>query len=81
MKTIIITPGQKDMFQSGEDLPLFSGTPQPGKDPSFTPKDDPQQGKLFNCPICHDTGIMIVNVIKGDPAMYQDIPCFCEASK
>ena len=47
---------QKNLFPAGDDLPLFSGTPQPGKDPSFTPKDDPQQLTMYNCSICKDTG-------------------------
>ena len=72
---------QQILVPAGDDLPLFSGTPQAGSDPDFTPKDEPIQGKLYNCPICHDTGTMLVKVIKGDPVMYQDIPCFCEASK
>ena len=40
----------------GKDLPLFSGTPQAGKDPDFTPQDEPQQQTLYTCPICKDTG-------------------------
>ena len=51
-----MTHKQTSMFPNGEDTPLFSGTTQPGKESTFTKKDEPQQGKLYNCPVCRDTG-------------------------
>ena len=67
----------KNMF-THEDLPLFSGTPQAGKDPAFTPKDEPQQQTLYACPICHDTGQMPWYY---DTNKTKELTCFCDAGK
>jgi len=47
-------PKQTSMFPNGEDTPLFSGTTQPGKESTFTKKDEPQPAMpnallCFNC--------------------------------
>ena len=53
------------MFPAGDDLPLFSGTPQQASDPEFTPKDEPIQGKLINCKWCNDTGWMEYSMVEN----------------
>ena len=55
---------QSNMFES-QDLPLFSGTPQAGKDPEFTPKAEPIQGKLINCKWCNDTGWLEYSMVEN----------------
>ena len=49
---------QVDMFPSGEDLPLFSGTPVPAPPGAFY-RPRPEIGRQVSwaaCPICYDTG-------------------------
>ena len=47
---------QTPMFQT-EDLPLFSGTPQPAKVNPFTPTPSAIQARLPICQFCAGTGI------------------------
>ena len=47
---------QIDMFDTGDDLPLFSGTAQRGQESTFTPQEEPKQLSMTSCPICKDTG-------------------------
>jgi hypothetical protein len=57
---------QTNMFGAGEDLPLFSGTPQPGKDSTFTPKDEPHQLTLTDCKWCLGAGWIEYQMMYGD---------------
>jgi hypothetical protein len=60
---------QTTMFSQGEDLPLFSGTPQRVEANDFTPTAEPQQAGMFECGACRDTGMV------GDKL------CTCEAGQ
>ena len=62
---------QADMFPSGQDLPLFSGTPIPAPPGAFyrPAADAPRQASWTACPACLDTGSV---------AGY---PCLCPASQ
>ena len=72
---------QKLLFPTS-DLPLFSGTPQAGSDPAFTPKDEPQQQTLYSCPICRDTGQLLQIDRKNNIFTHSFKACpFCDAGK
>jgi hypothetical protein len=62
---------QKMMFENGEDLPIFSGTPQVAHD--YPPEVHPleKQDSMFTCKVCSDSGL----VKNGDRCMY----CTCTA--
>ena len=65
---------QINMFPQGDDLPLFSGTPQSARLETFKPQEI--QGKqlhLGNCPLCEDTGTM--HLYPGSEVKF----CYCEA--
>jgi DNA repair protein RadC len=50
-----------NLFQNGDDLPLFSGTPVRVTEPDpAKPSNDAAQQKMVECPICFDTGIVQV---------------------
>ena len=48
---------QLHMFPQGDDLPLFSGTPQTVPGQTFTPAVIEPQISFAQCPACRDTGI------------------------
>jgi hypothetical protein len=48
---------QMNMFENGEDLPLFSQTaPTARQGEAFAPKPEARQMHIGTCPICEDTG-------------------------
>ena len=59
-------PKQTSMFPNGEDTPLFSGTTQPGKESTFTKKDEPQQLALTDCKFCLGTGYFEFEILNGN---------------
>ena len=67
---------QARMFAT-EDLPLFSGTSQEGKVEVFDPEPVLQSERLFKCPVCMDTGRVVVKT--GHWFIRKYYPCWCEA--
>ena len=65
---------QKPMFET-QDLPLFSGTPQQASDPEFTPKAEPQQLTLYDCPVCKDTGRISHPKMYGETLRCPSLDC------
>ena len=53
-----------------EDLPLFSGSTPTVRAQPFTPTEATTQQHIGNCPICYDTGTVM---IKGKTR-----PCICK---
>lgn len=52
-------PIQSSMFQSAEDLPLFSNSPVKADTKSYKPRSVIQQTKLPTlCPLCLNTGFI-----------------------
>jgi len=49
-------PKQTSMFNSGEELPLFSGTPTRAAPDLFDPQTVNRQITLFKCTRCFDAG-------------------------
>lgn len=47
---------QAHMFPQGQDLPLFSQSPQRAKAQAYQPRAYHAQGSLAQCRICFDTG-------------------------
>ena len=64
---------QEVMFENGEDLPIFSGTPQTVH--VYPPDDRPveKQDSMFTCKVCSDSGL----VKHGNRYMY----CTCVAGE
>jgi len=62
---------QEIMFENGEDLPIFSGTPQTVLDCPLQDRPIEKQESMFNCKVCSDSGL----VKNGDRCMY----CTCVA--
>jgi hypothetical protein len=61
---------QLSMFREGEDLPLFSGTPQRVEIKPFAPQPASQQEPLpVQCRVCFDTGRVAGKL------------CWCEAGQ
>jgi len=62
---------QTTMFANGEDLPLFSGTPQTVTLPPPPPETQRRSRQITfaKCPICLDTGLTSVSY------------CWCEAGE
>ena len=52
------------MFESGEDLPLFTGTPAKGVDAGTAPNSNPPAPGLFECGFCQDTGYLYYKTTK-----------------
>ena len=61
-----MTHKQASMYPNGEDTPLFSGTTQPGKESTFTKKDEPQQLALTDCKFCLGTGWVEYQMMYGN---------------
>ena len=59
------------MFNSGEDLPLFSGTAQKARQAVFNPETVEYQATFYKCKICKDTGIL--------GTVYKHRCTFCDA--
>lgn len=74
---------QSNMFSNGDDLPLFSGTPQSSTEKSFEKKEVYKQGTLYTCPICKDTGYYELEISSGSKVIDRSKnPCsFCDAGK
>jgi hypothetical protein len=52
-------PAQANMFQSAEDLPLFSNSPVKVATESYKPRSVTKQPKLPTlCPVCLNTGFI-----------------------
>lgn len=49
------TPTQTPMFPTGQDLPLFSGTPVKAQESQYRPTPTATQPRLFSCPVCLGT--------------------------
>ena len=47
---------QRNMFEKGEDTPLFSGTPQRARPQPYQPARAVRQEALADCRVCLDTG-------------------------
>ncbi len=69
-------PQQRNMFQQGEDLPLFSGTPVRVKLQTSEPREVESQARLSVCPTCQDTG-KIITQRKTIKTMF----CMCAAGQ
>lgn len=61
---------QVEMFQEGDDLPLFSGTPIRPKPETSPARTYVRRLSLFTCGFCHDTGVIVVN--------HKPHPCPCQ---
>jgi hypothetical protein len=57
---------QKEMFENGEDLPLFSGSPQKALESRFVEQIENDQDLIFDCHLCYDTG----SISNGDLTTY-----------
>lgn len=67
---------QDEMWPSGEDLPLFSGTAPRVEPPKVKPSSKGRQSSLpFHCGGCMDTGIVR---LKGRGAVKY---CWCEEGR
>ena len=67
-------PKQTNLFGDGAaDLPLFSGTPIKAKEEIFEIKPAHKVMVMFGCPICMDTGWVVVK--KNSKA----VKCTCGA--
>jgi hypothetical protein len=64
---------QAEMFDAGEDLPLFSGTAPRAGQSVYHQDEQVHQAGLFSCSICRDTGIL-----PGHSESRRKI-CLCEA--
>ena len=51
-------PKQRVLFEQGEDLPLFSGTPQTVHLPQFRPEEAATQGRLLPAATWEELGAM-----------------------
>lgn len=73
------TPKQVPMFPTGDDLPLFSNTPQQAHESTFKPETDHRQETMFQCSICRDTGYYVLSFSTGtaDLGSY----CICETGR
>ena len=49
---------QEIMFENGEDLPIFSGTPQVVHDAPSVDRPVEQQDVMFACRLCLDSGLV-----------------------
>ncbi len=71
-----MTARQINMFQQGEDLPLFSGTPIKVRIHSSEPREGESQARLSICPLCQDTGKVVTQRKRSEPVF-----CTCAAGQ
>ncbi len=71
-----MTAQQMNMFPQGDDLPLFSGTPIKVRIQTSEPREAESQARLSICPLCQDTGKVIIQRKRSEPVF-----CTCEAGQ
>lgn len=69
---------QSTMFADDSDLPLFSGVAMTAKTKTPTSPAG-QQPTLFNCPVCHDTGKIVMPARRGKATKTRR--CWCPAGQ
>jgi hypothetical protein len=65
-------PSQSNMFPSGDDLPLFSGTAMSVRVRTFSHAPQPRQSSFATCPVCRDTGVVFTRHL---------VYCSCEIGR